>query len=137
MEKSPNKNTERRTSRRKLGDRGEEIACQWYIARGFEIVEQNVSISRVGEIDVIASRENGNRIDLVFAEVKARSGNSAGYGYEAVNKQKRIRMMRSAMAWIRENVEYSRNRIAWRLDVVSIDTSTSPCAISVFENIEV
>lgn len=126
-----------KTSKRILGDHGEEIACKWYMYRGYEIVDRNVAISRVGEIDIIASSSGASAVEIVFIEVKTRRGSGTGFGYEAVSRQKRIRMRNCAMAWIDKNVDRSKNRIIWRLDVVSIDVSTNPPTVSVFENIEV
>ncbi len=130
-------NVPHKTSRRLLGDRGETIACQWYLDHGYEIVDRNVAISRVGEIDVIAQRSVGNKAEIVFAEVKTRTDSRAGYGYEAVSYDKRVRMRNTAMAWIGDNIDHVSQRISWRLDVVSIDMSNNPPLIRVFENIEI
>lgn len=137
MDNFSNINAGRKTSRRKLGDHGEDIACQWYKDRGYKIVDRNVSISGVGEIDVIAMRANMGKAEFVFSEVKTRTGSRSGYGYESVDKHKRIRMGKSAMSWIDNNIDRSSIRTSWRLDVISIDVSKQPPAISVFENIEI
>ncbi len=124
-----------KTSRRELGDRGEDIACQYYIDHGYVIVDRNVTISRVGEIDVIAARVVGDITEYVFVEVKTRSSSYAGQGYEAVDYKKRVRMRNCAMAWLRENID--RHKTSWHLDVASIDYSRSVPTIRVFNNIEV
>ena len=133
MENSPSN----KTSRQNLGNKGEDIACEWYLENGFEIVDRNVHIKRVGEIDIVASQSVQNEIAYIFSEVKARRGSSAGFGYESVNHAKLIRMRKCAISWIGENVEFGRKRISWRLDVVSIDMSENPPVVSVFENVEV
>ena len=55
------------TARRKLGDWGEEMACNFLLRRGFKIKERNY-FSTVGEIDIVA--EKGG--DFYFIEVKTR-----------------------------------------------------------------
>jgi len=120
MENSPSN----KTSRQNLGNKGEDIACEWYLENGFEIVDR-------------ASQSVQNEIAYIFSEVKARRGSSAGFGYESVNHAKLIRMRKCAISWIGENVEFGRKRISWRLDVVSIDMSENPPVVSVFENVEV
>ncbi|HMS24813.1 MAG TPA: YraN family protein [Acidimicrobiia bacterium] len=129
--------TPRKTSRRLLGDRGETIACQWYLDHGYEIIDRNVAISRVGEIDVIVQLSAGHKTEIVFAEVKTRTDSRAGHGYEAISYEKRVRMRNTAMAWIGDNVDHIHQRISWRLDVVSIDMSNNPPLVRVFENIEI
>lgn len=126
-----------KTSRRKLGDRGEDIACQYYVDYGYEIVDRNINISRVGEIDVIAKRQVGSKTEFVFIEVKTRSSSFAGQGYEAVNYKKRILMRNCALHWISDNTDRTRQRVTWRLDVVSLDLSKPRPVVRVFENIEV
>lgn len=58
-------NPDRRTEKRKLGDIGENIACEFLKKRGFEIIERNYS-KKWGEIDIITKKGNLIR----FIEVK-------------------------------------------------------------------
>jgi len=51
---------------REVGNRAEEIACEWLKEQGCHILERNV-YSRFGEIDIIAEREGV----LHFIEVKS------------------------------------------------------------------
>ena len=55
-----------RTEKRKLGDMGENIACDFLIGRGFEIVGRNYS-KKWGEIDIIARKDKL----IHFVEVKS------------------------------------------------------------------
>ncbi len=57
--------TDNRTEKRKTGDQGEGIACEFLMKRGFEIVERNYS-KKWGELDIIARK--GQK--LHFVEVK-------------------------------------------------------------------
>lgn len=55
-----------RTEKRKLGDIGENIACDFLTRRGFEIIERNY-LRKWGEIDIIARKFNL----IHFIEVKS------------------------------------------------------------------
>ena len=55
-----------RTEKRKLGDIGENIACDFLKRRGFEIIERNY-LRKWGEIDIVARKRNVIR----FVEVKS------------------------------------------------------------------
>ena len=57
---------DKRTEKRKIGDLGENIACNFLVKRGFEIVEQNYN-KKWGEIDIIARKKE----KLHFIEVKS------------------------------------------------------------------
>ncbi|MFZ1987705.1 MAG: YraN family protein [Minisyncoccia bacterium] len=52
-------------SKKEIGALGEDITCQYFKNRGFNVVGRNVA-RKTGEIDVIASRKN----TLHFVEVK-------------------------------------------------------------------
>lgn len=58
-------NINNRTGRRKLGDIGENIACDFLKSKGFEIVERNY-LRQWGEIDIVARKAHIMR----FVEVK-------------------------------------------------------------------
>ena len=55
-----------RTEKRKLGDIGENIACDFLKKNGFEIIERNY-LRKWGEIDIVARKEEL----LHFVEVKS------------------------------------------------------------------
>jgi putative endonuclease len=59
--------------RKEIGNLGERIAANYFLARGCEILEMNFENSfgyRVGEIDVVARDTKTN--EIIFAEVKTR-----------------------------------------------------------------
>ena len=84
--------------RRALGAQGEMLAAAWYEQRGFEVVDRNWR-RREGEIDLILRREK----TLVFCEVKARSSDRFGAPFEAVTRQKQLRLRRLASMWLSEH----------------------------------
>jgi putative endonuclease len=85
--------------RRRLGDRGEELAARHLEARGLEVIERNFR-TRYGELDIVARDTRY----LVFCEVKTRIirlatrevlGPFAAIG---VRKQRQVRAM--AREWL-------------------------------------
>ena len=59
-------NIDRRTEKRRLGDIGENIACDFLKRMGFEVIERNY-LRKWGEIDIVARKANVIR----FIEVKS------------------------------------------------------------------
>jgi len=88
---------------RALGRAGEDLAADWYEARGYEVLGRNWSC-REGEIDIIA------RLGLlyVFCEVKARSSVAFGLPAEAVGFPKQARLRRLAALWFAEGAALDR-----------------------------
>jgi len=56
---------DKRTEKRKIGDIGEQIACEWLENKGFTIIERNY-LRSWGEIDVVAEKSK----TIHFIEVK-------------------------------------------------------------------
>lgn len=78
-----------------LGKSGENYAC-WELERlGYEILERRYR-TRVGEIDIVA-RDGAT---LAFIEVKARRSGRFGPPAEAVDAQKRRKLMQMASSYI-------------------------------------
>lgn len=69
----------------------EKISHKYLLDNGYEIIEKNFNC-RMGEIDVIASKDN----ILHFVEVKGRLNTYHGYPREAVNKSKQKRIISAA-----------------------------------------
>ncbi len=99
-------------NRRALGARGESLAGDWYLERGYTILDRNWR-TRTGELDLVL--ESGGII--VFCEVKTRTSNAFGAGVEAVTREKQLRIRRLAAQWLEVN---DRAHRGLRFDVVSI-----------------
>jgi putative endonuclease len=110
---TPRQPTERGLARRKVGIDGEAYAGRWYATQGYDIIERNWRCAE-GEIDLIV--RNGSVV--VFCEVKTRSSDRFGTGFEAVTvaKQKRLRLL--AARWLRETTVNGMESI--RFDVASV-----------------
>lgn len=98
--------------RQKLGAHGERLAARRYEADGYEIVARNWRCND-GELDLVLRRGP----ELVFAEVKTRSGERFGHPAEAVTpaKQRRIRRLGSRFC-----AETGERASTLRFDVVSV-----------------
>lgn len=83
------------------GNRGEEIAAKYLADRGYKIIGRNFRI-RGGEIDIIAiDPSTGSGLDstLAFVEVKTRTTNQFGTGFEAIGFYKLKALIRSAQIY--------------------------------------
>jgi putative endonuclease len=84
--------------RRALGARGEAMAADWYVDRGYDVLARNWRC-REGEIDLVVAQ----RRTIVFCEVKTRSSDAFGVPAEAVTRAKRERLRHLAAKWLDES----------------------------------
>lgn len=95
-----------------LGRRGEQLAAEYLVGLGHEIVERNWRCE-YGEIDVVSRHAT----DIIFTEVKTRRSLTRGHPLEAITPQKLARLRRLAGAWVAANPHHPR-RI--RIDAIGI-----------------
>jgi putative endonuclease len=97
----------------KRGALGEKLACRYLKRNGYKILLRNFRGRSGGEIDVVCRDKD----TLVFVEVKTRSGEDFGRPVEAIDREKRRRISRGALAWLRmlDNPD-----ILFRFDVVEV-----------------
>ena len=81
----------------RLGDYGEAAAAVFLTHHGCRVLARNWRC-RHGEIDLIAM--DGE--ELVFVEVKTRSGLGYGHPFEAITQSKRARLRKLAGTWLEE-----------------------------------
>ncbi|MBA3386259.1 MAG: YraN family protein [Chthoniobacterales bacterium] len=96
------------------GAAGEKLAAR-YLRRqhGYKVLYRNFRGRSGGEIDLVCR----DRDTLVFVEVKTRSREDFGRPVEAVDREKRKRLSRGALAWLRM-LDYP--DILFRFDVVEV-----------------
>jgi putative endonuclease len=82
---------------RRVGDIGEEAALRYMRRLGYELLARNYR-TRQGEIDLILRRGD----ELVFVEVKVRSGLDFGHPLEAVSERQKARVRAAAEEWLAE-----------------------------------
>lgn len=101
--------------RKAFGDRCENLAAEYLLARGYQVLQRNYRVRR-GEIDLICL--DGET--FVFVEVKARRSTRFGTGCEAVGHRKQQTLMELAQWYLRDHPPR-----ACRFDVVSVHQGPS------------
>lgn len=84
-----------KTEKQQTGRHGEELAAQYLISKGYNILEKNWQIGHL-EVDLIASNDEM----LVIVEVKTRKSNVFGEPEEFVTIQKQRNLIRAASSFI-------------------------------------
>ncbi|MDR1668400.1 MAG: YraN family protein [Oscillospiraceae bacterium] len=97
---------------RKEGSRGEQIALQYLINKGYKLLTSNFTAPG-GEIDLIVYDDRF----VVFVEVRMRSKPDYGHPLETVMPGKQRKIRRTAELWMADN---PRTTLQPRIDVVAI-----------------
>lgn len=97
---------------REIGNNGEDLACEFLIKQGWEIIERNY-IYKKSEVDIIAKYQG----ITIFIEVKLRSSTVFGTPVEYVTEDKVAHIFTAAEAWMVAN--NSQNQ-PMRFDVIGI-----------------
>lgn len=79
------------------GRLGEDLAADFFIAKGFRVVDRNWT-HRLGEIDLIIEREG----EVRFVEVKYRNTLMFGYPEEAITGKKLRHLERAIICWLED-----------------------------------
>ena len=87
------------------GQKGEALAAEWLIGRGYTLLHQNWRFARY-EIDIIATRDQ----TLHFIEVKARTSLKFGNPEDQVNKKKLRNMIDAGEEFIYQNPGWKKIR---------------------------
>lgn len=83
--------------RQALGRYGERLVERWYLDHGYQILERNWRCS-AGELDLVVT----DGTQLVVCEVKTRSSDRFGSGFEAITARKRQQVRRLAAQYMRQ-----------------------------------
>lgn len=108
-----------------LGRRGEGCAAAFLVAEGYTVIARNWRCPQ-GEVDLVVEREG----EVVFVEVKTRSGTAFGHPFEAITAAKLARLRRLAALWCDES-ELRPGRI--RIDAIAV--IAAPGAAPVIEHL--
>ena len=113
---------DRRTRRRRRGDRAEAAAAAHLEARGWSVLARQVRIGR-DEIDLVAL-EPGPPPTIVCVEVRSRSGAAFGRQEDRVDAAK-VRRLYRALAALRAAAHLPNGRSLprgeWRVDLLAVD----------------
>lgn len=84
---------------RDFGNIGEDLACDYLIKNGYQIIERNKHFSKLCEIDIIAKIKN----KIVFVEVKTRKTNAFGSPMEAITPNKYKNIKTGVLSYLQKN----------------------------------
>ena len=96
---------------REFGNKGEDLACEYLMKNGYEIVERNKHFSKLCEIDVIAKFKK----KYVFVEVKTRKTNAFGSPMEAITRSKYNNIKMGVLSYLQD-----KKIMDYRIDVIGI-----------------
>lgn len=105
--------------RRWLGDRGERRAERFLKTQGLRTLARNWQC-RHGEVDLVML----DRDQLVFVEVRVRSGIAFGDAADSVDQGKQARLIRTASMFLAAHPEHGDR--ACRFDVVAMSGERAP-----------
>ena len=115
---------ENKTSKQVVGDRGEEIACDFLKKQGYKIRDRNY-LEKWGELDIVAQKGN----EIRFVEVKTVSRLRQGYGGQArdnndyepednIHPWKIKRLYRTIETYLlRKGID---DEVDWQLDAIAV-----------------
>lgn len=102
-----------------IGKLGEKYAEKFLISQNYKILANNFR-SKFGEIDLIAYDQEEK--EMVFVEVKARTGAFFGEPEDAVTRKKRGKIFKTALWFLASATKYKgrKESLSWRLDVIAV-----------------
>jgi putative endonuclease len=112
---NPSANSSPSPSTVEVGSHAEDLATEFLLEHGFEIVERNYKCL-IGELDIIA-------IDgdvMVFVEVRSRASVAYGDAIETVNRRKQRKVTRVAEVFLQHKQQYA-SFPEYRFDVIAIN----------------
>lgn len=109
------------------GKRGEELAIQFLIKKGYRILTTNF-YSRFGEIDIIAKKDNA----ISFVEVKTRSTSLFGTPAEAITRNKLSKIIKTAQYYL---LASKQQKSSYQFDAIEVFIENGKNRINLIENI--
>lgn len=102
------------TKSRRIGDKGEQIACEYLLSKGYSIVDRNWSTT-YGELDIIAKKAEL----YIFVEVKTHHSKNTESALASITPAKREKMIKAIYRYFYEH-EIDSDDIVWRIDAIGI-----------------
>ena len=120
-----------------LGDKGEKLACEYLVGKGYKILGRNYRIN-FGEIDIIAKKKfklfGKNDKTIYFIEVKTLQGRSEGFFPEyRVDYKKQNKYKRLVEIWLTKN-KLSQN-YPCQVDIIAVSIDGDKSEIQHFQNV--
>jgi len=101
-------------NKKEIGFLAEELVRSYLLKSKYEILEKNYR-TKFGEIDIIAYDRINDTV--VFVEVRYRSDSSYGSPQETVNYYKQLRIIKSALVYIKNK---NLKEVNYRFDIISV-----------------
>ncbi len=126
-----------------LGQRGEDLACEFLKKKGYEILARNYR-KPWGEIDIVTRAGDGT---LVFIEVKTMAGAGASFAQvtegkeellnpeDHANEPKMKKVRKTCEALVNRNPKLVSEKRGWRIDLVAIVIRDSDPVIRHYESV--
>lgn len=95
-----------------VGKKGEELACEYLLKKGYKILDTNKRFSNICEIDIIAVDNK----TVVFCEVKTRKTTVCGSPFEAITRTKYQNIKKGIFYYLQENPSCKK----FRIDAIAI-----------------
>jgi len=112
--------------RKAVGKRGEDVACQYLLTKGYKLLEKNYTCP-LGEIDIVA--QVGKTI--VFVEVRSISTLRFGPASLSVDRRKQKKLSQLSLYYLQKKGLLNENA---RFDVVSVNFSENEPHVELFPN---
>lgn len=110
------------TESSQLGKDGENVACEYLVQKGFQIIERNAR-KAWGELDIIVKAPDKT---LVFVEVKTMYKYAGGLSPEdQMTKDKIKKFKRAASLYAGSNGDLVDDNKGWRLDLLAITVKSN------------
>lgn len=113
---------------KKLGNKGEDIACDFLLKNGYKIIERNFNCFQ-GEIDIIAIDNK----DIVFIEVKTRRNMHYGEPIDSINFYKKKHILKASTYYLYINNLYNKYI---RFDVIEVYIFKDFVKVNHIKNVE-
>lgn len=99
-----------------LGDLGEKIAENYLREKGYKILDKNFRYSKLGELDIVAQKDN----DIAFVEVKTRlkTGPGGFWPEDNITYQKQKKLIKLSQIYLSKRKLLDK---PWQIDVLAIE----------------
>jgi putative endonuclease len=98
--------------RKEIGRRGEDIAAQYLVSKGMELIARNWS-TKFGELDIVAH----DGLQLIIVEVRTTTSTQFGFGFQSVQYRKQQQVRKLALQFISKQ---KLQHLPIRFDVISV-----------------
>ncbi|MGB9771331.1 MAG: YraN family protein [Candidatus Kapaibacteriota bacterium] len=110
-----------------IGKCGEDIACEHLLKKGFNILKRNFHFGKLGELDIVAEKDN----TIVFVEVKFQTSDKFGDSHFWITPSKQKKLRKAAEGYLFVNKWQNKS---CRFDAIFIDFRYDPPKIDHIEN---